>query len=134
MDLAGCVVEAVVLQKRSYREVADAHGVSKSWVAKVLSRYRQGGYAALQPHSKAAKTWGFPAALLTDNGCVYTAAHRGGRAALEQELLALGIVFKHSRPYHPQTCGKVERFHQTLKTFLAKQPPAATITTLQAQI
>lgn len=54
MDLARYVVEAVVLQKRSYREVAEAHGVSKSWVGKVLSRYRQGGYAALQPHSKAA--------------------------------------------------------------------------------
>src|SRR5687767_6048133 len=54
MDLARYVVEAVVLQKRSYREVADAHGVSKSWVGKVLSRYRQGGYEALEPHSKAA--------------------------------------------------------------------------------
>jgi hypothetical protein len=28
---------------------------------------------------------------------------------MESELLALGIEFKHSRPYHPQTCGKVER-------------------------
>ena len=269
MELARYVVEAVTLEGRSIREVARAHGVSKSWVAKMLSRYRHGGYEALTPRSKAphriprrtptdvedriirwrkqltddgfdagaqtihyhlslaggpapsistiwrvlrrrgfitaqpqkrprsswkrfeatlpnecwqsdvthwrlkdssqveiinfvddysrlvaaskvvrittapavlrvfheaAKTWGFPAALLTDNGCVYTAAHRGGRAALEQELLALGIVFKHSRPYHPQTCGKVERFHQTLKIFLAKQPPAANIKTLQGQI
>jgi len=90
--------------------------------------------AVLRVFHEAAKAWGFPAALLTDNGCVYTAAHRGGRAALEQELLALGITFKHSRPYHPQTCGKVERFPQTLKIFLAKQPPAGNITTLQAQI
>ena len=39
----------------------------------------------------------------------------------EQELFALGIEAKHSRPYHPQTCGKVERFHQTMKKFLVMQ-------------
>ena len=269
MELARYLVDAVVLEGRSYREVAAAHGVSKSWVSKLVARHRSGGYEAITsrsrrprtspsrttaeledqiirlrkllsddgfdagPHTihhhlsltntttpsvatiwrilrrrgfitpqpqkrprsswirfeaslpnecwqsdvthwrlrdgteveivnfiddysrlivaskvvrittapavlrvfhEATKTWGFPASLLTDNGCVYTAAHRGGRAALEQELLALGIQFKHSRPYHPQTCGKVERFHQTLKIFLAKQPPPATISTLQAQI
>ncbi len=47
---------------------------------------------------------------------------RGGRQVLESELLALGVVFKHSRPYHPQTCGKIELRHQTLKKFLCKQP------------
>ena len=53
---------------------------------------------------------------------------------LESELATLGIVYKHSRPYHPQTCGKVERFHQTMKKFLAKQDPAADLTVLQEQI
>ena len=38
---------------------------------------------------------------------------------MQTELLALGIDYRHSRPYHPQTCGKVERFHQTMKSFLA---------------
>lgn len=89
---------------------------------------------ALRTFHAAAERYGFPTALLTDNGCVYTAAHRNGRQALESELLALGVVFKHSRPYHPQTCGKVERLHQTLKLFLAKQPPAHTIGQLQRQI
>jgi len=46
---------------------------------------------------------------------------------LESELERLGIAYKNSRPYHPQTCGKVERFHQTLKGYLAKQPPAASL-------
>lgn len=268
-DLARYVVEAVVREGRSYREVARAHGVSKSWVAKLVGRYREGGYEAIKPRSKAphriphktppdledrivvlrkqlteagldagaatiqhhlagvcaevpsiatiwrvlrrrgfvvpqphkrprsswvrfeatlpnqcwqsdvthwtladgteveicnflddfsrvvvasrvftittargvlnafrqaAKRWGLPAAILTDNGCVFTAWHRGGATALETELLALGIEFRHSRPYHPQTCGKVERFHQTLKKFLAKQAPARTIAELQAQI
>jgi hypothetical protein len=53
---------------------------------------------------------------------------------LELELERLGIVFKHSTPYHPQTCGKVERFHQTLKRFLRKQPPAGSVAELQFQL
>jgi transposase InsO family protein len=71
---------------------------------------------------QSAEQWGYPAAFLSDNGLVFTAQGRYGLAgALEQELFALGIRSKHSRPYHPQTCGKVERFHQTLKKFLAAQ-------------
>ncbi len=53
MDLARYVVEAVVLEGRSYREVARAHGVSKSWVGKVVQRFREGGYEALVPRSRA---------------------------------------------------------------------------------
>ena len=45
-----------------------------------------------------------------------------------------GIRIGHSRPYHPQTCGKVERFHQTQKKWLAAQPPAATTAGLQHQL
>ena len=269
MDLGRYVVDAVVLEGRSYREVARAHGVSKSWVGKLVARFREGGYGALAPRSRAAKTiphrtsvevedeivklrkeltdqgldagaetiryhlalrlpdvpsvttiwrilhrrgfvtpqphkrprsswvrfearlpnerwqsdvthwrlrdgseakicnfiddhsrlavgskamhaataprvlalfqeagarWGFPAALLTDNGCVYTTWHRGGPNAMQTELLALGVAFRHSRPYHPQTCGKVERFHQTMKRFLAAQPRARSIQELQSQI
>ena len=83
----------------------------------------------------AATTWGLPASVLTDNAAVFTGGPRGGgRVALEVQLSLLGIRFTHSRPYHPQTCGKVERFHQTLKRWLAKQPPAATVARLQAQL
>lgn len=269
MDLARYVVDAVVLEGRSYREVARAHGVSKSYVGKLVGRFRSGGYAAIEPRSKAARRiphrtpealeddivslrkelselgvdagaatihyhlskrhrhvpsvctiwrvlrrrgfvapqphkrprsswirfeaqlpnecwqsdvthwrladgteleicnflddhsrmvvasavmatataakvldvfrqagarWGFPAALLTDNGCVYTTWHRGGPNVMQTELLALGISYRHSRPYHPQTCGKVERFHQTLKAFLAKQRRARSIGELQRQV
>jgi transposase InsO family protein len=269
MDLARYVVDAVVLEGRSYRDVARAHGVSKSWVGKVVGRFREGGYEAIAPRSRAPRQiphrtpveledeivglrkeltnlgvdagaqtihyhlalrheqvpsvstiwrvlsrrgfvtpqphkrprsswvrfeatlpnecwqsdvthwrlkddtqveivnfiddhsrlavashvlaratapkvlevfcragdrWGLPAALLTDNGCVYTTWHRGGPNVMQTELLALGIDYRHSRPYHPQTCGKVERFHQTMKSFLAKQPQAASIAELQAQV
>jgi transposase InsO family protein len=79
--------------------------------------------------------YGPPVSVLTDNGAIFTGAYRGhGRVALEIELAALHISFRHSRPYHPQTCGKVERFHQTEKKWLAKQPAAETVTELQAQL
>jgi transposase InsO family protein len=83
---------------------------------------------------RAAAANGLPATLLTDNGAVFTAAPRGGRCAIELETARLGIRSVHSRPYHPQTCGKVERFHQTLKRFLARQSSAATIAELQGHL
>jgi transposase InsO family protein len=84
---------------------------------------------------KACDYHGFPASLLTDNAAVFTGAYRGrGKVLLESELERLGIMFKNSRPYHPQTCGKVERLHQTLKRFLAKQRPATTVDDLQVQL
>ena len=78
--------------------------------------------------------WGYPASMLSDNGAIFTATYRHGIGAFESELADLGITFKHSRPYHPQTCGKVERFHQTLKRYLAKQRRPRSIRTLQAQL
>jgi len=77
---------------------------------------------------------GLPASMLTDNGAIFTAESRNGTCAIELELIALGIDYKHSRPYHPQTCGKVERFHQTLKKGLARQSRATSVTALQAQL
>ena len=84
---------------------------------------------------KSAETWGYPASLLTDNGLIFTARTRFGvEGVVEQELFALGITAKHSRPYHPQTCGKVERFHQTLKKFVAAQKGIETKKQLQRAI
>lgn len=77
---------------------------------------------------------GAPASTLTDNGRVYTARFGGGRNAFEYLLPLLGIRQKNGSPGHPQTQGKIERFHQTLKRFLAAQPAADTITQLQAQL
>jgi transposase InsO family protein len=84
---------------------------------------------------KSAETWGYPASLLTDNGLIFTArTHFGIEGVVEQELFALGILAKHSRPYHPQTCGKVERFHQTLKKFVVAQKDVETQKQLQRAI
>jgi transposase InsO family protein len=86
--------------------------------------------------TRAAAEHGFPASTLTDNGMVYTtrfAGGRGGRNHLEHELRRRNIVQKNSRPNRPTTCGKVERFQQTLKKWLLAQPEQpATIDQLQA--
>ncbi|HEY1737373.1 MAG TPA: IS481 family transposase, partial [Acidimicrobiia bacterium] len=81
-----------------------------------------------------ASRYGLPASMLTDNGCIFTAQFRNGRCGFETELATLGITIKHGKPYHPQTQGKIERFHQTLKRWLRKQKPAASISELQQQV
>ncbi|HET7173805.1 MAG TPA: IS481 family transposase, partial [Nocardioidaceae bacterium] len=79
--------------------------------------------------------YGIPRSVLTDNGAVYTGRpRRGGRVAVEIELDLLGVSLHHSRPYHPQTQGRVERSHQTMKKWLTAQPPATGIDALQHQL
>jgi transposase InsO family protein len=82
---------------------------------------------------------GIPASTLTDNGMVFTTRFSGGkrgadtRNELEHELRRLGVTQKNSRPNHPTTCGKVERFQQTMKKWLrAQDPQPTTIADLQA--
>jgi transposase InsO family protein len=269
MALGRYVVDAVLLEGRSPTEIAQAHGISRYWLYRLIARYREGGYAALEPRSRRPRScahavapdvqaaivrlrseladaghdcgpqtiahhlslelgcapsvatiwrilarhglitpqphkrprssfirfeadlpnelwqadnthwkladgsdveilnclddhsrllvvadayvtvkaadvvkslataweiYGFPAAFLSDNGAVFSGKSRKGKVLLESELERLGIVAKHSTPYHPQTCGKVERFHQTQKKFLAKQAPASNLAVLQAQL
>jgi transposase InsO family protein len=269
MGLERYVVDAVVLEGRSPTEIARLHGISRSWLYRLLARYREGGYAALAPRSRrphscshrtppeleaaivalraelaaaghdagpatianhlgrrfeavpspatvwrilrrhglikpqphkrprssfvrfeaslpnelwqadtthwrladgsdveilnlvddhsrlllaadafrtvkggdvvrtflaSAERHGAPAGLLTDNGAVFTGGPRRGRIRLETELERLGVVAKHSTPNHPKTCGKVDRFHQTLKRYLAMQAPAASLAILQLQL
>lgn len=81
----------------------------------------------------ASKRFGLPASVLSDNAAVFR-GRQGGKVILELTLERLAIVFKHSTPNHPQTCGKVERFHQTLKRFLGKQTPAESLAELQFQL
>ena len=67
---------------------------------------------------------GIPASTLTD-GMVFTtrfSGGRGGRNGLENELRRLGVKQKNGKANHPQTQGKIERFWQTLKKWLAAQP------------
>jgi len=171
MDLGPFLIETHLRTGRPIAELASSHGVHRSWLYKLLKRYRLEGPGGLQARSrrpvrspsrivdryedeivalrkelldlgvdagvrtfyKAAETLGFPQSVLTDNGLIFTnQSVHGFAGAFEMELAGLGILSKHSRPYHPQTCGKVERFHQTLKKFLAEQDPIYTKKQLQA--
>lgn len=83
---------------------------------------------------EATERWGVPLGQLNDNGLNFSGKLRGFEVHFERQLRAIGVVPKTSRPYHPQTCGKVERFQQTLKKWLRRQPLAADLAELQAQL
>ncbi|MDT7721627.1 MAG: hypothetical protein QOE94_2638, partial [Mycobacterium sp.] len=89
-----------------------------------LARRSIGGPDVVDTFTTAFTRWGTPASVLTDNGAIFTGApRRGGRTALEITLGELGIRYLNSRPYHPQTCGKIERFHQTKRNGSQPIPP-----------
>jgi transposase InsO family protein len=75
---------------------------------------------------------GLPAEFLNDNGRAYYSALGYAPVAFQAHLARLGVRQLHSSPYHPQTCGKVERFHQTQRRWLNAQPVANTVAELQA--
>jgi len=93
---------------------------------RVTAWNRVTGPIVLAEFRAAAARYGPPASTLTDNGMVFTtrlSGGRGGRNAFEHELRRRGITQKNGKPNHPQTQGKVERFQQTLKNWLAAQAP-----------
>jgi transposase InsO family protein len=69
---------------------------------------------------QAAQRWGLPAAVLSDNGLCFSGKLRGFEVVFEAKLRDAGVRPFTSRPFHPQTCGKVERFQQTLKRWLRR--------------
>jgi transposase InsO family protein len=94
------------------------------------------GEAAWDALCDAASRWGLPAHVMSDNGTCFTSRFQSweGETDFERDLRALGVHHIPSSPGHPQTCGKLERFHQTLKAWLRKQPLARSRGQLQAQL
>ncbi len=78
---------------------------------------------------------GIPARTLTDNGTVYTTrpiSATPGR--FERTLALMGVRQSNGRPCHPQTQGKIERYHRALKQWLSARPPASSIDELNEQL
>jgi transposase InsO family protein len=61
------------------------------------------------------RRYGLPEWITCDNGSPWGSGGRSHYTALGVWLLRLGIGLSHSRPHHPQTQGKDERFHRSLE-------------------
>lgn len=85
-------------------------------------------WAALQ---QAFAGYGLPVKVLSDNGLAFSGKHRGRIVELERHLAEHGVATIASSIYHPQTCGKNERAHQTLQQWLRARPTPATLADLQ---
>ena len=68
------------------------------------------------------RRYGLPQWIITDNGSPWGDGPNTPYTPLGVWLMRLGIGLSHSRPYHPQTLGKDERFHRTLKAELLGGP------------
>lgn len=114
-------------------EVVLASG-EKAWIVDCLDDHarfllsasaceRPTGEAAWRCFTAAAAAYGLPRQLLSDNGSIFTGRFLGVEVAFERGLAAVGVELLTARPYHPQTLGKLERFHRTLKEWLREEGP-----------
>ena len=69
------------------------------------------------------RRYGLPERLITDNGSPWGDGPGNPFTPLGVWLIEHGIKISHSRPYHPQTMGKDERFHRSLKAEVLSGPP-----------
>ena len=117
-------------------------GGERAWVVDVLddhARYllaalacvQLGGAQAWACFVAAAAQHGLPRQLLSDNGSYFTGRLLGFEADFERRLAEVGVELICAAPAHPETLGKLERFHRTLKEWLHDERPASTLEQLQ---
>ena len=107
-------------------EVLDFLDDHSRYLLSITAAHAFAGTAVAAELTRLISEYGPPASTLTDNGLVFTArlaGRKGGRNAFEKALVAHKIQQKNGRPGHPQTQGKIERFHQTLKKWIRARPP-----------
>lgn len=78
---------------------------------------------AIESVTLAFREFGLPDSILSDNGSQFS-GFRGGYTQFERWLMDLDILPIHGRIMHPQTQGKVERFHRTMKAEALRTTPA----------
>jgi transposase InsO family protein len=75
--------------------------------------------------TEAFRRYGLPETIITDNGSPWGDGPGHPFTPLGVWLIEQGIRVSHSSPYHPQTLGKDERFHRSLKAEVLAGPPFA---------
>ena len=93
----------------------------------------ENGADAWAAFTAASGRYGLPRQLLTDNGTAFNGRRRGWTSDLDAALGALGVDAIPASIGHPQTCGKIERAHSTLRRWLRRHP-AASLTELADQL
>src|SRR5438128_8184072 len=91
-----------------------------------------GGEAVWACFVAASAAYGLPRQLLSDNGTYFTGRLHGVEVAFERRLAEVGVELICAAPAHPETLGKLERFHRTLKEWLRDERPATDVAGLQA--
>lgn len=81
--------------------------------------------------SQAAKRYGLPRQVLSDNHLSFTGKRYHLVVEFEKQVMAAGVTPITGAPGHPQTQGKVERFHRTLREFLFDEGPPTSLEHLQ---
>lgn len=82
------------------------------YLVSLCMAHHQRSTLVLEALARGIAEYGAPREILTDQGRQYTAWR--GSTEFEVELKRHGIAHVKSRPHHPQTCGKIERFWKTL--------------------
>lgn len=93
----------------------------------------ENGADAWAAFTAASGRYGLPRQLLTDNGTAFNGRRRGWTTDLDAAVGALGVDAISSSIGHPQTCGKIERAHSTLRRWLRRHP-AGSLTNLADQL
>lgn len=90
--------------------------------------------AAVAMFDAAVAELGLPYSTLTDRGPQLTGRRTQTVSGFERHLWPLGVVTINGRGYHPQTQGKIERWHRTLREWLDDNGPYATLAELNAEL
>jgi transposase InsO family protein len=117
-------------------------GGERVWVIDCLddhARFLLAAIACASPSGEAAwacfvaasSAYGLPRQLLSDNHSSFTGRLYGIEVAFERKLAEVGVELINAAPAHPQTLGKLERFHRTLKEWLAEEGPPLDLEHLQ---
>jgi transposase InsO family protein len=113
----------VMLLNRKKAWVVDTIDDHSRLLLAALGVPRATGEAAWDCFEEAASRYGLPRQVLSDNGLCFTGRLHGVEVEFERSLHELGVELINAGPYHPQTLGKLERFHKTLKEWLADEGP-----------